>query len=45
MRIDYVLFHKKSYMASRRQEVSILSIADSKEKGLKLEGPLVLPFL
>ena len=32
-------------MELRREDVSILSITDSKEIGLKLEGSSVLPFL
>ena len=32
-------------MESRREDVSILSITDSREIGLKLEGSSVLPFL
>ena len=32
-------------MLSRRQDVHILSITDSREIGLKLEGSLELPFL
>ena len=32
-------------MESRREDVNILSITDSREIGLKLEGSSVLPFL